>query len=109
MACRGYLISYDILKSLSSQIFGNLTKEDYINIKFPEFENIDERIIELLQSLLNFDPLKRPTFQELQKNKWITHDDEFPLPDIHEEALEYCYQLTSDEILGMIDENEEII
>lgn len=89
--------------------FGNLTKEDYINIKFPEFENIDERIIELLESLLNFDPLKRPTFQELQKNKWITHDDEFPLPDIHEEALEYCYQLTSDEIMGMIDENDEII
>lgn len=87
--------------------FGNLTKENYTNIELPQFEEIDVRIKELLLSLLAFDPSKRPTFQDLQRNKWITHDDEFPLPDVHEEALEYCYQLSSNEIIGIIDNEQE--
>lgn len=87
--------------------FGDLTEDDYKNIKLPDVEDIDDRIKELLISLLDYDPKKRPTFQELQKNKWVTHNDEFPLPDIHEEALEHCYELSSSEIVGVIDETKE--
>ena len=87
--------------------FGDLTKDDYKNIQLPNVEDIDDRIKELLMSLLNYEPMKRPTFQELQKNKWVTHNDEFPLPDVHEEALEHCYELSSSEIIGVIDETKD--
>ena len=87
--------------------FGDLTEDDYKNIQLPNVEDIDDRIKDLLMSLLNYEPMKRPTFQELQKNKWVTHNDEFPLPDIHEEALEHCYELSSSEIIGVIDETKD--
>ena len=87
--------------------FGNLKEKDYQNIILPEYEDIDVRIKDLLFGLLNYEPEKRPTFQELQKNKWITHDDEYPLPDIQDQALEYCYQLSTEEILGIIDQEKD--
>lgn len=101
----GVTLYHMVFKRPLFQNFGNLTKEDYMNIKLPEdSEKIEEKIQDIILSLLSFDPGKRPTFQDLQKNKWVTHDDEFPLPDTHDEALQYCYELTSEEILGVKDE-----
>jgi serine/threonine protein kinase len=86
---------------------GNITKNDYININLKDGETYDERVIELLESLLNFYPEKRPKLCELCKNSWVTHNGEFPLPDIHEEALNYCYELTTKRIENMKEELEE--
>jgi hypothetical protein len=58
-------------------------------------------------NLLSEDPDIRFSFQDLKKNKWITKNGEFPLPDIHEEALEYVYSLTSKEISVMKEEERE--
>ena len=52
----------------------------------------------MIESLLNFNPEKRPKLCDLSKNSWVTHNGEFPLPDIHEEALNYCYELASKRI-----------
>ncbi len=78
--------------------FGNLTENDYKNIYLPNDINVDPKVTEVLLSLLNFDPEKRFTITDLRKNKWVTHNDEFPLPDIYEEALEYCYDLVTQKI-----------
>lgn len=43
----------------------------------------------------------------MKKNSWVTKNGEFPLPDIHEEALEYVYSLTSKEITGIKEEEKE--
>lgn len=55
----------------------------------------------MISDLLQFDPEKRPTFPDLKKNKWVTHNDEYPLPDIYDEAINYCYNITSKEIGAM--------
>ena len=34
----------------------------------------------------------------IKKSKWVTKDNEFPMPDVYEEALEYCYRITSKQI-----------
>ena len=89
---------------------GNITKNDYVNINLPDAGNYDERVIELLESLLNFDPEKRPKLCDLSKNSWVTHNGEFPLPDIHEEALNYCYELASKRIENIkkdLEKNDE--
>ena len=78
--------------------FGNLTENDYKNIYLPNDINVDPKVTEVILSLLNFDPEKRFTINDLRKNKWVTHNDEFPLPDIYEEALEYCYDLVTQKI-----------
>jgi hypothetical protein len=77
---------------------GNISKNDYVNINLPNAGDYDERVIELIESLLNFNPEKRPKLCDLSKNSWVTHNGEFPLPDIHEEALNYCYELASKRI-----------
>ena len=48
--------------------------------------------VKIKKHLINF------YFYFFQKNPWITKNGEFPLPDIHEEALEYVYSLTTQEI-----------
>ena len=78
--------------------FGNLNENDYKNIDLPNDINVDPKVTEVILSLLNFDPDKRFTITDLRKNKWVTHNDEFPLPDIYEEALEYCYGLVTQKI-----------
>ena len=30
--------------------------------------------------------------------KWVTKDNEFPMPDVYEEALDYCYKMTSEKM-----------
>ena len=80
--------------------FGNLSENDYKNIDFPDNIDVDPRVTEILLSLLDFDPDKRLSIKDLRKNKWVTHNDEFPLPDVYEEALEYCYELVTKKIVG---------
>ena len=86
---------------------GNIKKDDYVNINLPDAGAYDERVIELLESLLNFNPEKRPKLCDLSKNSWVTHNGEFPLPDIHEEALNYCYELASKRIENIKKELED--
>ena len=73
--------------------FRNLTLEDYNEISFPESDTnnkkIDIEVINLLKSLLNINPEERPTITEIKKNKWITQQSLFPLPDIIEDTLDY--------------------
>ena len=90
--------------------FGNLTENDYKNITFPNNIDVDPRVTEILYSLLDFNPEKRLTIKDLRKNKWVTHNDEFPLPDIYDEALEYCYKLVTQKIerINKDDDNKKI-
>ena len=73
-----------------------LTEEDYSieRIKCPE----DKELENLMICLLEPDPLKRYTIDEIKKNKWVTKDNEFPMPDVYEEALDYCYKMTSEKM-----------
>ena len=82
--------------------FGNLTKNDYININIPEIDDnlnhIDKNLVKLIKSLLIFDPEKRPTIDQLKKDLWLTDNMERPFPDIIKEALFYSLKLTQIQI-----------
>ena len=73
-----------------------LREEDYSieRIKCPE----DKELENLMVCLLEPDPQKRYTIDEIKKNKWVTKDNEFPMPDVYEEALDYCYKMTSEKM-----------
>ena len=58
----------------------------------------DKELENLMICLLEPDPLKRYTIDEIKKNKWVTKDNEFPMPDVYEEALDYCYKMTSEKM-----------
>ena len=90
--------------------FGNLTKDDYLNIKIPKTDHknreINNNLYNLLESLLKFNPEERPTISKLKKDPWLTDNMINPLPDIIKEALFYSLELTKRQIKE-ISENEE--
>lgn len=82
---------------------------------------LDSDLVDLLKNLLSENPEERYSLKALkviyffnyyyyfyyynfllklnfQKHKWVTINGEFPLPDMHEEALEDIYEFTSNEI-----------
>ena len=82
--------------------FGNLTKNDYININIPkkDFNNNDlnQNLLNLIQSLLKFNPDERPTINKLKRDPWLTDDMKNPFPDVIKEALFYSLELTRKQI-----------
>jgi hypothetical protein len=106
----GVTLFHMVFKKPLFSNFGNLTENDYKNITFPNNIDVDPRVTEILYSLLDFNPEKRLTIKDLRKNKWVTHNDEFPLPDIYDEALEYCYKLVTQKIerINKDDDNKKI-
>ena len=90
--------------------FGNLTKDDYLNIKIPKTDHknreINNNLYNLLESLLKFNPEERPTISKLKKDPWLTDNMINPLPDVIKEALFYSLELTKRQIKE-ISENEE--
>jgi serine/threonine protein kinase len=94
----GLTLYHMIFKEPLFKNFGNLTKEDYTNINFEYFytneftKNMDIELLEILKSLLKFDPKERPTIQELKNNKWVTQNGEFKIPDVNEETLNYFFE-----------------
>ena len=90
--------------------FGNLTKDDYLNIKIPKTDHknreINNNLYNLLESLLKFNPEERPTISKLKKDAWLTDNMINPLPDVIKEALFYSLELTKRQIKE-IGENEE--
>lgn len=91
---------------------GMLTAEDYKieeKIKCPEDLDLEN----LMGCLLEPNPEKRYTIDEIKKNKWITKDNEFPMPDVYEEALDYCYKITSEKMTQkkkeIKEQNEDMI
>ena len=90
--------------------FGNLTKDDYLNIKIPKTDHknreINYNLYNLLESLLKFNPEERPTISKLKKDPWLTDNMINPLPDVIKEALFYSLELTKRQIKE-ISENEE--
>ena len=90
--------------------FGNLTKNDYININIPKTDDknneININLYNLIKSLLNFNPDKRPTINELKRNPWLTDDMKNPFPDVIKEALFYSLELTRKQIKSMKNDND---
>ena len=82
--------------------FGNLTKNDYLNIEIPKKDNknreINKNLYNLIESLLKFNPEERPTMNKLKKNLWLTDNNKSPFPDIMKEALFYSLELTKKRI-----------
>ena len=82
--------------------FGNLTKNDYLNIEIPKKDNknreINKNLYNLIESLLKFNPEERPTMNKLKKNLWLTDNNKSPFPDIMKEALLYSFELTKKRI-----------
>ena len=58
----------------------------------------DNDLKDLVCGLLNPNPDLRFGIEDIKLNKWITKNGEFPMPDISEEALENCYNITSEEM-----------
>ena len=95
--------------------FGNLTKNDYLNIEIPKKDNknreINKNLYNLIESLLKFNPEERPTMNKLKKNLWLTDNNKSPFPDIMKEALFYSLELTKKRIkiinVGSVDKNNE--
>ena len=95
--------------------FGNLTKNDYLNIEIPKKDNknreINKNLYNLIESLLKFNPEERPTMNKLKKNLWLTDNNKSPFPDIMKEALFYSLELTKKRIKiineGSGDKNNE--
>ena len=85
--------------------FGNLTKNDYININIPKKDDnnneINQNLYNLIQSLLNFNPDKRPTINQLKRDPWLTDHMKNPFPDVVKEALFYSLELTRRQINTM--------
>ena len=82
--------------------FANLSKNDYINIKIPKKDNnnndIDQNLCNLIESMLSYDPNKRPTIDKLKKDPWLTDDMKNPFPDVIKEALFYSLELARNQI-----------
>ena len=82
--------------------FGNLTKNDYLNINIPKKDannkDIDPNLYDLLKSLLSFNPNERPTINKLKRDPWLTDDMKNPFPDVIKEALFYSLELTRNQI-----------
>ena len=95
--------------------FGNLTKNDYLNIEIPKKDNknreINKNLYNLIESLLKFNPEERPTMNKLKKNLWLTDNNKSPFPGIMKEALFYSLELTKKRIKiineGSGDKNNE--
>ena len=90
--------------------FGNLTKNDYININIPKKDDknndINVNLYNLIKSLLNFNPDERPTINQLKRDPWLTDDMKNPFPDVIKEALFYSLELTRKQIKTMTKNNE---
>ena len=82
--------------------FGNLTKNDYININIPKKDgnnkDIDPNLYDLLKSLLSFNPDERPNINKLKRDPWLTDNMKNPFPDVIKEALFYSLELTRNQI-----------
>ena len=89
--------------------FGNLTKNDYLNIEIPKKDNknrdINKNLFNLIQDLLKFNPEERPTINKLKKNLWLTDNMKNPFPDVMKEALFYSLELTKRRIKEMNEGN----
>ena len=89
--------------------FGNLTKNDYLNIEIPKKDNknrdINKNLFNLIQDLLKFNPEERPTINKLKKNMWLTDNMKNPFPDVMKEALFYSLELTKRRIKEMNEGN----
>ena len=89
--------------------FGNLTKNDYLNIEIPKKDNknrdINKNLFNLIQDLLKFNPEERPTINKLKKNMWLTDNMKSPFPDVMKEALFYSLELTKRRIKEMNEGN----
>ena len=88
--------------------FGNLTKNDYINIIIPKKDennkNIHPNLINLLKILLSFNPDQRPTINQLKRDPWLTDEMKNPFPDVIKEALFYSLELTRKQIINEKDD-----
>ena len=76
-------------------------KQNNLNISNfdTSFIDIDDKDLkDLVCGLLNPNPDLRYGIEDIKINKWITKNGEFPMPDISEEALENCYNITSEEM-----------
>ena len=82
--------------------FGNLTKDDYINIEIPKKDDnnkeINSDLYDLIKSMLSFNPNDRPTINKLKRDPWLTDQMKNPFPDVIKEALFYSLELTRKQI-----------
>ena len=90
------LYSLVMRKSFISSQSDTLTIDDYAIEGKIKCDN--KQLEKLLMCILEPNPDKRYTMDEIKKSKWVTKDNEFPMPDVYEEALEYCYRITSKQI-----------
>ena len=93
--------------------FGNLTKNDYININIPKKDlnnnDLNQNLFNLIQSLLKFNPDERPTINKLKRDPWLTDNMKNPFPDVIKEALFYSLELTRKQIKSLQNEKMNVI
>ena len=107
----GLTLYHMVFKKPLFSDFGNLTKDDYLNIKIPKKDHknrdINKNLYNLLESLLKFNPEERPTISKLKKDPWLTDNMTSPLPDVIKEALFYSLELTKRQIKEVSENGEK--
>ena len=56
-------------------------------VDLPQIRELEDDLRDLLISLLENDPVKRPQINEIKTNDWLTRNGEYPIPDIYFEAI----------------------
>ena len=69
------------------------------NYDLSKIDSEDKQLDKLIKGMLEYNPQQRYSIEDIKKDNWTTKDGEFPMPDIEEEALEYFYKITSEEVI----------
>jgi serine/threonine protein kinase len=85
--------------SKNNEIFNSHITFKTNNYDLSKIDSEDKQLDKLIKGMLEYNPQERYSIEDIKKDNWTTKDGEFPMPDIEEEALEYFYKITSEEVI----------
>ena len=85
--------------SKNNEIFNSHITFKTNNYDLGKIDSEDKQLDKLIKGMLEYNPQQRYSIEDIKKDNWTTKDGEFPMPDIEEEALEYFYKITSEEVI----------
>ena len=83
----------------NNEIFNSHITFKTNNYDLSKIDSEDKQLDKLIKGMLEYNPQHRYSIEDIKKDNWTTKDGEFPMPDIEEEALEYFYKITSEEVI----------
>jgi len=83
----------------NNEIFNSHITFKTNNYDLSKIDSEDKQLDKLIKGMLEYNPQERYSIEDIKKDNWTTKDGEFPMPDIEEEALEYFYKITSEEVI----------